>query len=214
MQLDIKNKCTLICAKRGSGKSVLAKWLIQSCEFERIICFCPTEEINAHYSRDGLVDKRFIFSDWDEEYCKDLCDKMTKLNSNKTKAEMKHVLLILDDCFADTSLHHSAQFKSMMMRSRHYGLAIMCLCQTLHSCPPFGRINMDNVILGMCPRASILLASDEYLSGDLDVKSFVQLYHKATQDYGFLLINNNSIKNSMDIDAIYGVLKTPKEFVT
>ena len=73
---------------------------------------------------------------------------------------------------------------------------------------------MDNIILGMCPRASILLASDEYLSGDLDVKSFVQLYHKATQDYGFLLINNNSIKNSMDIDAIYGILKTPQEFVT
>ena len=214
LELDITNKVSLLCGKRGSGKSVLAKWLIQSADFDRIIVVCPTDLLDAHYSKDNFVDKRFIHSDWDEEYISQLCEKMTEVNKGKEKKDMQHALLVLDDCFADTSLHHSPIFKSIMMRSRHYGLAVMCLTQTLNSMPPFGRINTDNVILGMCPRASICLASDEYLSGDLDVKSFVNLYHKATQDYGFLLINNNSIKDSLDIDSIYGVLRTPAEYVS
>ena len=213
LELDIKNKVSLLCAKRGSGKSVLAKWLIQSCHFDRIVVVCPTEQICEHYSKDNFVDKRFIHSDWDEEYIEQLCEKMTEVNKGKQKKDMKHALLVLDDCFADTSLHHSPIFKSIMCRSRHYGLAVMCLTQTLHSMPPFGRINTDNVILGMVPRSSIMLAADEYLSGDLGKPEFIDLYNKATQDYGFLLINNNSIKNSLDIDAIYGVLRTPTEYV-
>ena len=58
------------------------------------------------------------------------------------------VLLILDDIFADVDFHHSPILKSIFMRSRHYGLGVFSLVQTLTSAPPYARINSDWVILG------------------------------------------------------------------
>ena len=138
MDLDIVNKTTSLVAKRGSGKSVLLKYLVEQNKhkFEKIICFCPTEDINNFYSKDGLVEKNYIFTEWSEDYCKDLCAKLSKINANKSKSEMKMVLLILDDIFADTDFHHSPVLKSIFMRSRHYGLAIISAVQYLHNLPP------------------------------------------------------------------------------
>ena len=62
-------------------------------------------------------------------------------------------------------------------------------------------------------RQSIQLLAEEYLSGDLDKAEFVKLYNRSTKDYKFLIINNNSIKDSDDLNQIYGVIKTPESFV-
>ena len=39
------------------------------------------------------------------------------------------------------------------------------------------------------------------------------MYYRATSNYGFLLINNNSTKSNNDLNSIYGVIKTPKEYI-
>ena len=62
-------------------------------------------------------------------------------------------------------------------------------------------------------RQSINLLAEDYLSGDLDKAQFVKLYNRSTKDYKFLIINNNSIKDSDDLNQIYGVIKTPESFV-
>ena len=119
------------------------------------------------------------------------------------------VLIILDDIFADVDFHHSPVLKSVFMRSRHYGLAVISLTQTLYSLPPFARVNSDYVILGQVNRASVILAADEYLSGSLDKKEFISLFNKSTTDHQFLIINNNSISKSDDLNLIYGIVKVP-----
>jgi hypothetical protein len=35
---------------------------------------------------------------------------------------------------------------------------------------------------------------DEFLMGDIEPKEFMKMYYNATNDYGFLIINNNSTK--------------------
>ena len=62
-------------------------------------------------------------------------------------------------------------------------------------------------------RQSIQLLAEEYLSGDLDKAEFVKLYNRSTKDYKFLIINNNSIKDSDNLNQIYGVIKTPESYV-
>ena len=216
IDLDIVNKTTSIIAKRGSGKSVLLRYLVEKNKhrFDRIICFCPTEPISEFYTKGDppLVDKKFVFTEWSEEYCKDLCDKLTKVNANKSKAEMKMCLLILDDIYADLDFHHSPVLKSIFMRSRHYGLAIISAVQYLHNLPPICRTNSDWVLTGQMNRQSVQLLADEFSNIPRD--EFITLVNKATKDFSFLVINNNSVQDTEDIDSLYGILKTTPEYVT
>ena len=182
-------------------------------EISKLFCVCPTEDINRHYSKDGLVPENCCFNEWNEDWCKNLCKRLMKINANKKPSEMQHVLLILDDIYCDTDFHHSPMLKSIFMRSRHYGLSIISLVQTLHSLPPFARINSDWVIAGQVNRQSIQLMADEFLAGDLGKPEFINLYNRTTMDYGFLVINNNSIKDSDDLNQIYGQVKVPNEYV-
>ena len=211
MDLDPVNKTISIIAKRGSGKSVLCKHIVETNihKFEKVFVVCPTEDINHHYQKDGLIPKTCVFTEWNEQWALNLTKSLEKLNANKSKKEMKMVLIILDDIFADVDFHHSPVLKSIFFRSRHYGLAVISLTQTLYSLPPFARVNSDYVILGQVNRASVILAADEYLSGSLDKKGFISLFNKSTTDHQFLIINNNSISKSDDLNLIYGIVKVP-----
>jgi hypothetical protein len=178
-------------------------------KFSKIFCFCPTEEINHHYQKDGLVDKNCIFSEWNEQWIIDLSKKLTHQNANKEKKDMKFVLLILDDMFDSNDVSNSPALKSIFMRSRHYGLGIICCSQYLYNLPPVCRNNMDWVILGQMNKQSIEISAQEYLSGNLDKQEFIKLYHRSTKDYHFLIINCNSIKDNDDLNQIYGIVKSP-----
>jgi hypothetical protein len=138
---------------------------------------------------------------------------MTAINADKSIKERKNVLIILDDCMSDTNFCTSKALKILYTRGRHINIAIIATCQYMNSLPPVCRNNTDWIIVGQMNHQSIQLLTDEYLSGSLDKREFFKLYNKSTKDYGFLLINNNSIKNNDNLNEIYGILKTPAEYV-
>ncbi len=115
-EFSLENR-VLICGKTKAGKSRLLKYLllteIKKKTFSKIILFCPTERINNFYS--DIIDNNFIFDEFNEEYLKDLVQKLTQLNSNKKPKEMKKVLLILDDIVCDTDIHHSKVIKLFIL---------------------------------------------------------------------------------------------------
>ena len=57
------------------------------------------------------------------------------------------------------------------------------------------------------------LLTSEYLFGNLTKKEFINMYHKNTTNYGFLVINNNCVKANDDINEIYGCLRVPQKFI-
>jgi hypothetical protein len=211
--LDIVNKTTSLVAKRGSGKSVLLKYLVdlQKREFAKIYVICPTESVNSFYS--SMVEKNCIFDEWNEEWAEQLIKTMTKENAGTSKADKKNVLLILDDVMSDTNFHQSPALKKLYMRGRHINIGVITTQQYLHNLPPVCRNNSDWVISGQMNRQSVQLLAEEYLSGDLEKPEFIKMYNLATKDYGFLVINNTSIKDNDDLNQIYGDLRTPKEYV-
>lgn len=211
--LDIVNKTVSLVAKRGSGKSVLLKYLVDQSKdkFAKIFVVCPTETVNSFYS--SIVEENCIFDQWNEQWADDLIRKMTDANSGKAKGEKKNVLVILDDVMSDTNFHQSPALKKLYMRGRHINIGVIATCQYLHNLPPVCRNNADWCIVGQMNRQSVQLLAEEYLSGDLEKPEFVKLYNRATKDYGFLVINNTSIKDSDDLNQIYGVIKTPAEYV-
>ena len=212
IDLNIVNKTTTLVAKRNSGKSVLLKYLVDSSKktFEKIYVICPTESVNNFYS--SLVEKNCIFDSWNEEWANQLIEKMTTQNANKKKEEKKNILLILDDVMSDTNFAQSPALKKLYTRGRHINIGIIATCQYLYNLPPVCRANADWCIVGQMNRQSIQLLAEEYLSGDLEKNDFVKLYNRSTKDYGFLIINNNSVKDD-DLNNIYGVIKTPEKYV-
>jgi Poxvirus A32 protein len=213
IELDIVNKTTSLVAKRNSGKSVLLKYLVDSVKssFFKIYVVCPTEGVNAFYS--DMVEQNCIFDSWNESWCEALITKMSEKNKGKTKKELSNVLIILDDVMSDTDFHQSKALKKLYTRGRHIGIGIIATCQYLVSLPPVCRNNCDWLISGQLNRASVSLLCEEYMSGNIDKPDFIKLYQRATKDYGFLLINNTSIKESDDLNQIYGIIRCPEEYV-
>ena len=113
---------------------------------------------------------------------------------------------------SDTNFAQSPALKKLYTRGRHINIGVIATCQYLYNLPPICRSNADWCIVGQMNRQSIQLLAEEYLSGDLEKNDFVKLYNRSTKDYGFLIINNNSVKDD-DLNNIYGVIKTPEKYV-
>ena len=46
------------------------------------------------------------------------------------------------------------------------------------------------------------MLANEYCC-NLNKKEFIALFNRSTNDYGFLVVNNNSVKENDDLNAIY-----------
>jgi hypothetical protein len=208
-QFTLVDKCTLLVAKRNSGKSILLRYLVK-CEissFNKIFIVCPTECVNNFYK--DLTPKDCIFDEYNDDWMMRLIESMTK----NTTEKKKKVLIILDDAVADTDFHHTKALKILYARSRHIRISIILTTQYINSVSPFMRLNSDYIFIGQQNKRSIDIITDEYLAGDIDKPDFIKLFNKSTKDFSFLVINNNSVKNNDDLNSIYGVIKTPPEYI-
>ena len=213
MDFEIKNKIICFCAKRNSGKSQLLRYLVNCSKdlFSKIFVICPTETVN-HFYKD-LIPAQNIFSQYKEEWVESLIAKLTDINSGKNDRDAKHILLILDDCCSDTKFHTSKTLKLLATRGRHIKIAVMITCQYIYQIPPVIRNNCDYIYVGQMNQQGLKLLTDEFLMGNIDKKQFVDLYHSNTNDYNFLVINNNSTSDNNDITQIYGRIKTPDNYI-
>jgi hypothetical protein len=213
MDFEIRNKIICFTAKRNSGKSQLLRYMVNRSKnlFHKIFVICPTETVN-HFYKD-LVPKTNIFSQYKEQWVEQLIDKMTEINSGKSDNEAKHILLILDDCCSDSNFHQSKTLKKLATRGRHIKIAVMITCQYIYQIPPVIRNNCDYIYVGQMNQQGLKLLTDEFLMGNIDKKEFVDLYHSNTNDYNFLVINNNSTTDNNDISKIYGRIKCPQNHI-
>ena len=107
IDFTLLNKTTCLIARRGGGKSVMAKQLIQdekSLFGNRIFLFSPTEKLNHDY--ENLIPPNHIFDSFDDVWAKKLMEKL----SNTPKAELKPILLVLDDCGSEREWSTSREF--------------------------------------------------------------------------------------------------------
>ena len=205
MDFTILNKTISLVAKRNSGKSCLLKYLVQEQiqNFKKIFVICPTN-FNGFYN--DWVDSNCIFEDYNEEWIEKLISKMSKINQGKNNDDAYNILLILDDCCSDTKFHASKSIKKLFSRGRHSFISIIITCQMLHHIPPLCRNNSDFLLIGQLNNQNIDLLCDEFRTG-LEKKDFKIMYKRLTTDYSFLIINNNSVKDSDDLNSLYGAIK-------
>jgi len=210
MDFSIVNKTVALLGKRNSGKSQLLRYLVKSHQqdFVKIFVISPTEQINKFYEE--FVPNNCVFDGWKEEWVETLIDKMTQIS---IKEKNKNVLLILDDCGSDTNFNTSNTFKKLFTRGRHIFVSIIITCQYIYQLPRITRSNLDFILCGQMNKMGSEILADEFLYGSIDKKEFLKMYHNASADYGFLLINCNSVKHSDDLNLMYGILRCPKEHI-
>ena len=211
INIDIVDKAISIVAKRNSGKSYLLRYLVkkQAHKFKKIFVICPTDSINSFYIT--ITDKSCIFNEFNENWANQLIDQLMQVNSDNNQ-DKKRVLLILDDCMTDINFCKSKAMKTIYSRGRHFFLTIISASQYLKNLSPLCRSNSDFVFCGQSNRASIDILIHEFCC-NLSNNEFIDLYKKAIINYGFLVINNNSIKDNDNINNMYGRICTPKEFL-
>ena len=212
IQISLVNKTISVVAKRNSGKSVLIRYLVnqQKKLFSKIFVICPTEKINPFYNK--ITRNDCIFDEWKEHWAEELIEKMTNINANKNLKKRKNVLIILDDCMSDIDFNQCKALKKIHTRGRHFNLSIIATCQYLNTLPKICRSNCDILISGQMNLCSIEMLANEYCC-NLSKKEFILLFNRSTKDYGFLVVNNNSVKENDDLNTIYGQIKTPSEYL-
>ena len=132
------------------------------------------------------------------------------------KSAIKHcsgqvVLLVLDDVCSDTYFHHSKTFKQIFTKGRHYKITLIITAQYPYHIPPIARVNCDWFLVGQINTQGLEILCTEFIAGDISKQDFIKMYYKATSNYGFLLINNNSTKSNADLNSLYGTVKVPIE---
>jgi hypothetical protein len=159
--------------------------------------------VNNFYKNSGVVEEENIRSSWSEEWAKAMIEKMTVLS----KTSKKNVLLIMDDLVGDLEFRKSKTINTLFARSRHINISLIINVQYLHTLNPLQRNNADWVCAGQLNQHSIEILYEEY-AGVLSKKDFLDMYHRSTRDYHFLLINNGSTKTGgKDLNELYQTIK-------
>jgi hypothetical protein len=213
INFEIVNKTTCLCARRCSGKSVLLKYIIQKNKhlFDAKFLICPTEKINKFYG--DVFKPENVYETYSDNWVFALMDKMAKINEGKNDKDSKHVLLVLDDVCSDTDFHHSKTFKQLFTKGRHYKISLIITAQYPYHISPIARVNCDWFLCGQINTQGLEIICTEFIAGDIDKNSFIKMYYRATSNYGFLVINNNSTKSNNDLNSIYGVIRCPKQYI-
>jgi hypothetical protein len=211
-KFSLFNTRTCILGKSKSGKSCLLNYFLKSekKKFDKIFVISGTEDVNGFYSK--IIPKENIFDEYKEEWMVALIKKLNdyKIKNNK----LYNVLLILDDLGGSRNFAKSEALEKCACQGRHFGLSFVVLLQYISQIPPVIRNNINYLIVGQCNQHTSQVLVDEFRFGDIDRKAFLDMYNKATTDYGFLMITCDSVKDPSNMNSLYGIVKCPEKFIT
>lgn len=205
MKFEIIQKCILISAMRGSGKSELVKYILKSFihQFNDHLIICPT-----NFS--GFYDKSIykVIYNFDDDKLGELINYLSIINDGKDKKskDFHNMLLVLDDCISDINFKKCKNLQNIIVRGRHYGITLIFITQYLKSqaCPPIVRNNADYIFLGKQNRQSLEIAENEYNIYN-NKQNFMDMMKKCGFNFQFVIINNGSISNKDK----YGIFRVP-----
>lgn len=212
MDINLIQKFVSICARRGAGKSELCRYLYltQKSQFDSVFVISPTD-FSGFWSQ--MVGSDRVKTHYDEEWVDSLLKRMAAVNKGKSKkaTDFKNVMLVLDDVFAEVRGHQLKSLTKLCQAGRHYGITILAVSQFFTNISPSQRQNSDYIFYGKCNRASKELLEHEFNLG-MDSKEFLSMVERATEDHGFLVIDNaaSSIGN---LNFVYGRVKVPSKFI-
>jgi hypothetical protein len=186
---QMKDGCVVMAvARRASGKSELIKDLMY---FKRhvpcgIVC-SGTEDGNSFYQ--SIVPELYVYNHFNKQAIERLLEQQ-----RRAKVSGKHVhpvYLVLDDLMYDKKFLNDKLVRYLFMNGRHFNICMFITAQYLVDVPPGLRANIDYVfVLRDNVHRERLWRNIFTIFPSLDM--FQKAMDACTQDYGALVLDNNS----------------------
>jgi hypothetical protein len=191
----------IIIAKRGSGKSVLCKALLQLYKDIPVgIIISPTDRMNCFYG--DFFPQVFIHYNYRSSKIQKILQRqlyITKL-SKELKLKKKKIdtrcFIIMDDCLADNGTWAKDQpVRELLMNGRHYHIMYILIMQYPLGIKPDLRSQFDYIFLLAEDFISNQKRMHDHYAGMFpDFKSFQQVYRQLTNDFGAMVIVNRGAR--------------------
>jgi hypothetical protein len=181
---------TLFCARRCSGKSHLAAYLLyemaKAKNFDYVLVISPTDFTGFWKDKVGAVNVREDFS---EAWLTDLLEHQK--DSVRKKSKKNKCLLILDDCLSSANFHDN-MFLKLSTAGRHYNLTVWAMFQHMFHIPTSMRVNADYIFfLNNLSQKMCEAITKEYPSKKFKNWKELSAWSKtALENYGVMLVDN------------------------
>jgi hypothetical protein len=181
----------IICAKRGYGKSIMANYLLYHLVKNKLIdilyIFSNTPE---DY---GMSDSSHMFTNgFDEEIANRIIRYQTEQKKKVGKANLKHIMLLLDDIENSTSdARQSKALNTIALRGRHLNIGCIVSTQYYTQIHPKVRNNCDYLFIGRngSVQLSDMFKLQTIFENETQFRSYV---NRTTTEHRFVLLNNKT----------------------
>ena len=206
----------VVIGKRHSGKSLLITDLMYNLSKEGglnnqtidlVVVFSNTEELQNNFSR--FIPTAFIHSSYSEQKINDVLNVQKQLI--KSQGRTSNIIIILDDLAFDKRIF-SETLTKFFFNARHYKLGIIISLQYSMQLPTALRSNCDVVFAMKEPivknRKKLY---DEFYGLFSNYNEFDKSFSEITEDYGSMVILNNSSASCSVENNIFWYRATPDE---
>lgn len=198
----------IVCAPRGSGKSVLMSDVMQKNRsfFDDVFVFAGSEAVYDDYV--NILPSSRLTRGYTEEtmlQVMDTCKRTTAIMKTHCTERGRdwQVALVLDDLGFAASIFKSTAHLETWMNSRHFKLSLFLCLQFVTSIPPIIRAQADIVVaLRESIRANVKRLHDYFFGVFPTIKEFNKVLAKATENFGALVVNNRA-RSSMLSKAVF-----------
>lgn len=198
------NPSIVIIAKRGSGKSFVAKAILQ--KYKNIpvgIIISPTEADNPFYS--NFFPDAYIYHEYNSSIIKKLLfrQKLILKKAKEKKESGKYIdpraIVVMDDCLASKGTwNKDPPIQDLLFNGRHRQIMYILIMQFPLAIKPELRVNFDYVFLLADSQRNNLRKIHEHYAGMFPTfESFQQIFSDLTEDYGCMVIKNRDTGNSL-----------------
>ena len=198
------NPSIIMIAKRGSGKSWIAKAIIG--KFASIpvgIIISPTEKDNPFFS--SFFPDTFIFYKYESKILKKLLlrQKLILKKARQKKEEGividPRALVVMDDCLASKGTWaKDPSVSELLFNGRHRQITYILTMQYPLGITPELRSNFDYVfLLAEDITSNLKRIYDHYAGMFPDFNSFRQVFRQLTENYGAMVIKNRGARSNL-----------------
>lgn len=206
----VNNPTILLNAKRGSGKSVCIKHLLNYfssyLHYPVGILCSKSEAVDPFYQK--FFPDSFIYDSCSDELFNKILTRQSKLISenkkNPDKQKDSRLIVVLDDVISDAkSWKNSNALNEIMFNGRHYDITFILAVQDVVAVGPAIRLNFDYVFLFKNDIKNEIDKIYKYYAGVFpSSKIFNEVLQKTTENYGILVLIKRGEKSNALNDKI------------
>jgi hypothetical protein len=205
LDMMCSNPSIVMIAKRGSGKSVVCKAILNHFKYIPAgLIIAPTDRMNCFYGK--FFPDAYIHYDYRSDIIEKLLYRQSMMIDKKKKN--KHIdsraFIVMDDCLSKRGTWMKDQpITELLFNGRHYEIMYILTMQYPLGITPELRGNFDYIFLLAEDFVSNLKRIYDHYAGMFpDFNSFRQTFAQLTNDFGCMVITNRGARSTF-LEKVY-----------